>query len=843
MMKVVEQLLSLSSIHPFRQKPASTLKRGSALVGLLFVLSACSGGGADVEDNPVLPEPPDSNYNGPPPATDDVQAFKLAVWDNLSPQNRCGECHGSGQAPEFVNLSDINIAYAEANPIVNLERPAESRLVTKVAGGHNCWLTSDSACADTITSYITAWAGGSSGASTQIEFVAPPVREPGASRSFPESPELFASTVYPVLDQYCSGCHDESSANPIAPFFANGDRNLADNTGLSSAYAAAQSRIDLDTPANSRFVQRLSNEFHNCWSDCDTSANEMEAAIADFANEIPLTEIDPALLISNSLFLTDGIEASGGGRFDSHVIAVWNFKTGQGETAFDTSGVEPAVNLTLSGEYSWVGGWGIQLVDGKAQGSTTNSKKLHDLIKATGEYSIEAWVAPANVTQEGPAVAVSYSASTTQRNFTLGQTLYNYEFNNRSSETDANGSPSVATPDADEIVQTALQHVIATFSPTEGRKIYVNGELVAEENVETGGGLGDWNDTYAFILGSEADGQNQWAGTYRMVAIHNRALSLEQITQNFDAGVGEKFFLLFGISDLIDLEESYIVYEVSQWDSYGYLFDRPFFLNLNDESIPDGIDIEKIRIAVNGKEALNGQAYKNLAVNLNANDYNAETGQEISRLGTIIGLEKGPTADEFFLTFEKIAGAENPFIEPPPPTQTEPVDLPARPEYGVRDFFEIHATMSKITGISMTQTDVEQTYQRVKQQLPTLTDIDFFTSAHQMGVTQLAIEYCNALVEDTSKRDSYFSGFDFNQTAYNAFDTQAEKDQIFDPLISNMIGVNLATQPNEADIKSELGDLVDNLAGCASCNTSERTRTIVKATCAAVIGSASVMIQ
>jgi len=58
-----------------------------------------------------------------------------------------------------------------------------------------------------------------------------------------------------------------------------------------------------------------------------------------------------------------------------------------------------------------------------------DSKKLHDLISATGEYSIEAWLAPANVSQDGPARIVSYSAGAMARNFTLGQSLYNYNCN------------------------------------------------------------------------------------------------------------------------------------------------------------------------------------------------------------------------------------------------------------------------------------------------------------------------------------------------------------------------------------------------------------------------------
>lgn len=802
---------------------------------VLIFLSACSGGGAEVEENPVAPPPPTSNYSGPPPATDDVQAFKLNVWDNLSAQNRCGQCHGTSQEPDFVNLEDINIAYAKANTIVDLSSPKDSRMVTKVADGHNCWLTSDSACADTITSYITAWAGDAAGSSNSITLEEPPEREPGNSLTFPDDSTLFGTTIHPILTENCASCHTDAAALPIAPFFASADVDVA--------YEAAKSKINLDTPANSRFVERLRGEFHNCWSDCADNATEMENAIIAFAGNIEPTEVDPSLLKSRALFLSDGIVASGGGRYDASAIAVWNFKTGTGTTAFDTSGIEPAINLELDGNFNWVGGWGIQLVDGKAQGSTASSKKLTDLITSTGEYSIEAWVVPANVTQEGPANIVSYSASTTSRNFTLGQTLYNYNYLNRSSETDENGEPGISTADAAEVLQTALQHVVATFSPTEGRKIFVNGELVASEDVETGGTLNDWNDTYAFVLGSSPSGDRKFAGTYRMVVIHNRTLTQEQVVQNFDVGVGEKFFMLFGISHLVDLPQSYLMYEVSQFDSYSYLFAEPTFVNLNGDAIPDGIDIEKFRIAVNGTEATTGQAYKNVIANVNANDYSSETGQLLSRLGTVINLEKGPEADEFFITFEKINGQENPFVEPPVPPASEPEDLPARPEIGVRDFAEINATLSQITGISMANPDVMTTYQAVKQQLPTLTDIDIFVSSQQMGITQLAIEYCNALVEDSSARSSYFPGFDFNAAANVAFNSSTKRDLIYDPLISNSVGANLSTQPSDTEIKDELNSLTDKLTACGGSCEADRTETIVKAVCAASIANAAMLVQ
>ena len=60
----------------------------------------------------------------------------------------------------------------------------------------------------------------------------------------------------------------------------------------------------------------------------------------------------------------------------------------------------------------------------------------------------------------------------------------------------------------------------------------MNGVLVASNDPTPGGSLNDWDDTFAFVLGNEVSGTRMWAGVIRLVAIHNRALSLAQIQQN-----------------------------------------------------------------------------------------------------------------------------------------------------------------------------------------------------------------------------------------------------------------------------------------------------------------------
>lgn len=806
-----------------------------ALFGLavtLLIAGCGSGSGAAVTQNVAVPTTTVSTYNGPPPATADVQNFQLEFWNNLVPNNRCGECHNETQSPRFVRSDDINLAFDAANTVVNLNDPGASRIVDQVRGGHFCWLSDDEACASIITTFIENWAGNTLGAAEQtINLTAPAIRDPGATKNFPESAQGFAGTVYPILTEYCSGCHTAAAAVPQQPFFAS--------PNLETAYQAAQPRIDLNMPINSRLVVRLGSEFHNCWDDCIENAAEMEDAITALAAGIDLTEIDPALVTSKALSLNDGILASGGGRFESNVIALYEFSTGEGNTAFDTSGVNPAINLTLSGDANWVGGFGISMVNGKAQGSTAASAKLTERISATNEYSIETWVVPANVTQDGPARIVTYSGGGDDRNFMLGQTLYDYNYLNRTDDTGASGEPAVSTPSDEEVLQATLQHVVTVYEPTGGRRTFVNGELRSEAETESAGLLNEWNDTYALALGSDVDNQNRWAGTIRFLAIHERALTPEQIQANFEAGVGERFFLLFNISDHVDTAEVYVVFEVTQFDSFSYLFSRPFVTVLGDESL-DTFELEGLRLGINGREASVGQAFANLDLTITGADLTAADGLlPLSDLGATLAIENGAGADEFFLTFERLGDATNVFVEAPSQPPVAPSDAPRPPSIGIRDFIEVNASLSAITGVPTEEPSVRSTYEQIFQSLPTSPSIETFISSQQMAVTQLSIAYCSALINDESLRSEFFPGLDFNANVNTAF---ANRALLIDPLIERGIG-NVSSQPAPAAVAAELNGLIDQLTACGSNCEADRTERVAKATCAAVVGSATMMVQ
>jgi mono/diheme cytochrome c family protein len=838
----------------------------AAGVCTLSLIAGCSGGsGAATQQNVAGPGSPNTGYNGPAPASPDVQAFKINVFDNVRTDNRCGSCHGVDgvAANKFARSDDVNLAYVHANQVVDLLSPPDSMMVQQMEADHNCWTGNATVCATIMEGWIAAWAGQTVGAGGRAIVLEAPanIRPPGASKNFPDDGgALFGSFVYPVLTAAnqgnCIQCHFTGSAVQQSPFFAEGP--IGDADALLTAYEAAKSKISLDDPGSSRFVVRLREESHNCWTaSCANDAQAMSDAIQAFADQIALDEVDPSLVTSRALTLFEGTIASGGNRHEANVIANYEFKAGTPSLiAYDTSGIDPAMDLTLSGSVDWVGGWGLNFTGGKAQASTAASAKLRDMITATGEYSIEAWVVPGNVVQEDVRI-VSYSGSPDLRNFNLGQTMYNYDFFNRNDGVDAalaaNGDPQLSTPDAAEVLQATLQHVVATYNPIDGRRIYVNGVLASTQDPTPADTLNSWNDTYAFVLGNEVSLDQSFNGVLRMVSIHNRALTEPQILQNFEAGVGEKFFLLFSVSHLISVPESYVVLEASIFDSYAYLFREPFFISLDPTATPDGIDLESIRIGLNGGEAQVGQAFANVDTMISSALYDSLSGQQLATLGAVIPLQKGPTSDEFFLTFDRLGG--NSFARPAPstPAPPTPVDLPEASVIGVRTFDEINATMSAITGVDMLEVNVEATFDLVAQSLPAVPTMEAVLASHQVAIAQLAIEYCNAVVEDVTARNALWGG------SFNSWNTPPSgqlagwENALADPLLDRLIGnlVQIETQPDRSLIEAEMDQLVNGIPGDASRNglaatdsgLVQRTADIAKSVCSSILGSAAMLVK
>jgi hypothetical protein len=858
--------------------------KATRILGLLtlaasLALAACGGGGGGDSALPVgAPTSSVDAYTGPAPATADVQAFEVNLWNNIRGQNRCGQCHNAttpAQMPNFARSDNVNLAYAEANTVVNLAQPSTSTMVVKVSGGHNCWLADPSACGQILTTWISNWANATGATSaTTVTLVAPPDQSVGQSLSFTSATTAatdYQNTIYTLTSVYCSKCHS-STANPAtqqAPYFAD--------PTITTAYQAAIPKIDFTgclpqnsatftttCGVNSRFYQRLATDMHNCWSTCSVDAAAMLQEIQAFAMDATPTNLDPSLVVSKGLTLTQGTVASGANRYDADTVAKYMFSEGTGSIAYDTSGIDPAADLTLTGHYQYDGSWGLIFLagGGKAQATVQASSKLNTLIQASGEFSIEAWVAPAVVATNLSDI-VSYSGGDTLRNFTLAQTNQDYDFQLRSSNsTGLNGMPQQQTPDATMALQAALQHVVLTYDPVNGRQIFVNGVNQNIPDPQKGGTLANWDSTFALVLGSEVSGDNGFQGEVKFLAIHQRALTAAQVMQNFNAGVGQRYYMLFNISNVpgVNVPQAYVMFTVSQYDNYSYLFYQPTFISLSATGKPTtSIPVKGLRIGINGTIPLVGQAYTPLNTSITAAGYTAQ-GEVLSTVGTVLALESGPLTDQFFLQFDQLGTASDVIVDasPCPVGQTtcmQALNLgPVMADMGVRSFAQVNSTFSQLTGIPTSNTSVVSIYQAVQQQLPSINTLEAYSSAAQVGVAQLAVQYCQEVVTAPAM---VFPGVSFSSSTYSGvtattansygvmqYTASGQAVTVINDLAALAVGNgSLTHQPALSTVTTELTNLVGNLCSSSACNSTARVSAVTVGACAAALGNADVLID
>jgi hypothetical protein len=726
-----------------------------------------------------------------------------------------------------------------------------------------------------LTTWISNWANATGATSaTTVTLVAPPDQSVGQSLSFSSATTAatdYGNTIYTLTSVYCSKCHS-SQANPAtqqAPYFAD--------PNITTAYQAAIPKIDFTgclpqnsatfattCGINSRFYQRLQTDMHNCWSTCSADAALMLTQIQAFAMDATPTNLDPSLVVSKGLTMTQGTVASGANRYDADTIAKYMFSEGNGAIAYDTSGIDPAADLTLTGHYQYDGSWGVIFLagGGKAQATVQASSKLNTLIQATGEFSIEAWVTPAVVATNLSDI-VSYSGGDTLRNFTLAQTNQDYDFQLRSSNsTGLNGMPQTQTPDATMALQAALQHVVLTYDPINGRQIFVNGVNQNIADPQKGGTISNWDSTFALVLGSEVSGDNAFQGEVKFLAIHQRALTAAQVMQNFNAGVGQRYYLLFNISNVpgVNVPQAYMMLTVSQYDNYSYLFFQPTFISLDATAKPTtSIPVKGMRIGINGTIPLVGQAYTPLNTSVTAAGYTAQ-GEVLSSVGTVIALESGPLTDQFFLQFDQLGTASDVIVDasPCPVGQTtcmQALNLgPVAADMGVRSFAQVNSTFSQLTGIPTSNTSVVSIYQAVQQQLPAINTLESYSSAAQVGVAQLAVQYCQEVVAAPSM---VFPGVTFSASTYSGvtpttanssgvmqYTASGAAVTVINDLAALAVGNgSLTHQPALSTVTTELTNLVGNLCSSSACNSTARVSAVTVGACAAALGNADVLID
>ncbi|WP_131739890.1 LamG domain-containing protein [Actinomadura roseirufa] len=227
------------------------------------------------------------------------------------------------------------------------------------------------------------------------------------------------------------------------------------------------------------------------------------------------------------------------GRPPTGLQALYRFDEGGGTTVHDSSGTGDPLHLNAASAQgmSWSPN-GLSLTKATLIRSGVPAAKLNAAVKASDEISIEAWVKPvAGGLTNGQFNIVTVSSDAGHRNVTLQQRkgLLDSSFADvwlRTDATNDQGAPDLASPSGS--LSTALTHLAYTRSADGRTRIYINGQLKAEQNV--GGSLAAWKDQFELALGDEITGGRAWLGTYRMVAVYSRALTAEEVSARFGSG-------------------------------------------------------------------------------------------------------------------------------------------------------------------------------------------------------------------------------------------------------------------------------------------------------------------
>ncbi|HMU66929.1 MAG TPA: LamG domain-containing protein, partial [Cellvibrionaceae bacterium] len=134
------------------------------------------------------------------------------------------------------------------------------------------------------------------------------------------------------------------------------------------------------------------------------------------------------------------------------------------------------------------------------------------------------------------------------------------------------------------------------------------------------------------------------------------------------------------------------------------------------------------------------------------------------------------------------------------------------------------------------------TYEQVKQQLPGSTAADGFVAAQQMGITQLAVKYCNVMAGNESYREALFPGLNMNQSHFDEPSKTLIKQQLMKALLSHGVkedGSSLVNQPSSAEMDQALQPLFATMDSC----TNDCAKKTLTAACAASLGSAVMLLH
>jgi hypothetical protein len=219
-------------------------------------------------------------------------------------------------------------------------------------------------------------------------------------------------------------------------------------------------------------------------------------------------------------------------RTSDGLVALYTFEEGAGDHVLDRSGSGTPLDLRIwrTDRVSWEVG-AIAITDDTIIAHDGPPARLYDALVASDEITIEAWAAPENVSQSGPARIVAAEHGVHERNFAIGQDREQYEVRLRRDDRDM---PYFTSPDG--VASTDLTQIVFVRGGDSNARLWVDGEP-STDPADATGAFDDWRRHFTFALGNSPPGLDRpWHGRLVLVAVYDRALTDEEISRHFTLG-------------------------------------------------------------------------------------------------------------------------------------------------------------------------------------------------------------------------------------------------------------------------------------------------------------------
>jgi hypothetical protein len=219
--------------------------------------------------------------------------------------------------------------------------------------------------------------------------------------------------------------------------------------------------------------------------------------------------------------------------------ALYTFKEGRGGLVHDVS--RAGTPLDLKTENAQALRWsakGLFLSAPSLLASTAPATRLIQACKASNEISLELWFRPATLApgnRDGRILTLSFDPM--NQDFMIGQDEFQGPSRScfvrlRTTATDLVGKPATALPNGTLTLKAT--HFVFTRAASGTATIYVDGVEAVRGSVA--GNFSAWDDRGRLGLGNEMTNDRPWLGEYHLVAVYSRALSADDVKQNYRAG-------------------------------------------------------------------------------------------------------------------------------------------------------------------------------------------------------------------------------------------------------------------------------------------------------------------